>query len=340
MLNESNLCVFLLGSGSSADYGLPVMRDFMDHARRRCSERKSHSPQNHDHLVDSYVTLFAFYERCRASSWAFLRDWENIEDLYTQADLLRLAESAGPGGPKAGPATRAACLSITWAIWDVCRRVEKLIPLQEICQNVRAAGLHPVIIKLHGSVNWFEFIPSESEDAEAGQDWFASGEFGAEATCSATARLDHPAIDIERLNRDLAPHGPTHSEIAAGGIVPAVIPPMLGKASLAPVIASQWRAALSALAAARQIWIMGYSFPPTDAFMSRLLAEGLREHSAFERLYIVDIQDRSQWEPRLASLFNPVFARQRVRFLQQSAGEAHAKMASTAVKNWERVLAG
>ena len=71
---DSDLCVFLLGAGNSADLDLPVMRAFMDTARKHYFARQlgltgggaHHQPT--DTLLDAYETLLDFYDQCRASS--------------------------------------------------------------------------------------------------------------------------------------------------------------------------------------------------------------------------------------------------------------------------------
>jgi hypothetical protein len=64
---------------------------------------------------------------------------------------------------------------------------------------------------------------------------------------------------------------------------------MLGKSSNDRLFALQWEAAIKAISNAAQIWVMGYSFPITDAFMSRLLTEGIMSNQDFRRLTVVDL---------------------------------------------------
>src|SRR5690242_8352832 len=87
--------------------------------------------------------------------------------------------------------------------------------------------------------------------------------------------------------------------LASASLAPAIIPPMLGKASVSPVISSQWRAAIQALSAARQIWIIGYSFPETDTFMPRLLSQGLQANQDLESIAIINKEKREAWNDRI-----------------------------------------
>jgi NAD-dependent SIR2 family protein deacetylase len=332
--------VFILGAGASAPYGLPVMRNFMSRARERFF--RAMLPANYDFFHKSYEALMDFRQRCRGSSWAVNRDWDNIEELYTQADLLRLAN------PNSGD-NKALCQSLAWAIWDVYRQVSQDIPNWcSALQNTRKQlGVEPVIIttnydvlpeaslkrggweffypgfiptweaaaksqswlltetdetpahipansakiiKLHGSVNWFNIdddlssvgsllISSENQSSTV---WITDQQFKPEEFAAQIKSV---------LKQDVTP-------------VPAIVPPMLGQMSMAKAIAHQWTAAIEAISDAKYVAIIGYSFPTTDAFMTRLLAEGLQHNQDVESIVICDQQPAHHWEPRLASIFN------------------------------------
>src|SRR5438067_12909206 len=90
---------------------------------------------------------------------------------------------------------------------------------------------------------------------------------------------------------------------------------MLGKTSVAPVIALQWSAAIEALARARGVWVIGYSFPTTDTFMNRLLCEGIKANNDLHKFTIVDIQPYEQWRTRIEHLFPPIMRATKVEFL-------------------------
>ena len=199
-----------------------VQFQFFNHRRA-----KNPFAEHYDHMLD-------FRHECRASSWLFNRDWDNIEELYTQADLLRLMYKNRQidGLDISG---NSLCQHIAWAIWDVYRICEVEDPpifggffsnirtrlnlrpavittnydvlcevgSQSVTENARqtvtpcfypgfgqlqiggnralaqtdedsfdaaiAGGLVP-IIKLHGSVNWFE--------KQDGNSWHAAEMFG------------------------------------------------------------------------------------------------------------------------------------------------------------------
>lgn len=108
MVSQSDQVVFVLGAGFSTATGLPLMSDFADAARRRSFELKAREPQSA--IISTYDRMFAFKRECERSPGAFLRDWENIEELYTQADLRRLA------GLPSKDNCDVACASIAWVL--------------------------------------------------------------------------------------------------------------------------------------------------------------------------------------------------------------------------------
>lgn len=58
-------------------------------AIRRYSRLRLRDPD--DPILACYDALFGIRKEYRHSLWAIERDWDNIEELYTQADLLRLS---------------------------------------------------------------------------------------------------------------------------------------------------------------------------------------------------------------------------------------------------------
>ncbi len=373
---ESKECVLLLGAGASREFGLPIMKDFMDVARNKYFEYKTNRAPEFE-LTSAYRALLEFHNECRASTWAFRRNWENMEELYTQADLVRLSAVTEEEEKRANH----RCQEIAWTIWDVYRKfsVEIELPLANICRSILKANLFPVvittnydlvwehrlisdpkpmsylypgfdampgdtrdtwcfetnedvyerrgkgeslevpIIKLHGSVNWFSV---------ANSDWFAAAKLAMIRKC-----------DSEMLKNDLRK---TLIEMkfpgAASEIMPGIVPPMLGKSPLATAITHQWKAAIKAISSARQIWVLGYSFPITDAFMPRLLTEGLRQNHHFERLVIVDKQSKEEWKERIEAMFGYMLREQKLSFFSLNAQKALSIMASNRLGNWLGLL--
>lgn len=102
----------------------------------------------------------------------------------------------------------------------------------------------------------------------------------------------------------------------ADTVTPIIIPPALGKTGEFEPIPRQWREAIKAIGKARHLWIVGYSFPDTDVFMSRLLTEGLVRNQELERVIIVNIEPETNWSERLRRLFPLTFRRQYLCYVQ------------------------
>ena len=373
-LKECDKAVFILGAGFSVSCGLPVMRGFMSTARDRYFELLGlNNPR-----ADDFEALIEFQRECRSASWFVERDWDNIEELYTQADLIRLSERSDNADRR--------CQRIAWAIWEVYRRHNlQLLPnLKDLLYAALGQGLRPVIVttnydlvcetsinvgvmrpdaprawkyfypgfkppweqhgvfvdsdpqisvdhsiqpglsdefvpivKLHGSVNWLEALETSQK------------------TCAITAIGDAQGSRTG-VNEDTFDIPYVSSSIFGGAsIAPVIIPPMLGKSSESPVIALQWKAAIDALSAASEIVVLGYSFPQTDVFMQRLIAEGVKHNLQLERLTIVDFSPVADWEGRVRSMFPQTARATKVGVISASA---EVLIQSCSQNEWPRFL--
>lgn len=370
-----NNFVFLLGAGFAAPYGCPVMNAFMEQARANFFSMQADEPTNK--LITCYRTLFQFQAECLNSSWAFNRNWENIEELYTQADLLRLA-----GHDDAAH----TCTQIAWAIWDVYRRfpTRNHSELGALSNKLFAEGLQPVfittnydtvvehqlshanrphyhpglqevgpqlslgyveydtihrtnqipVIKLHGSVNWFQMDNKQ-------QTWMGLPRHvrdDAILNCRRTSLSLAPfQEEVGKLFVKQTQHvqgSPSPDPIPGNEMAPAIIPPMLGKAHVSGVIKAQWTAAIDALHLARQVWVIGYSFPPTDAFMLRLLTAGIQENPYLQKVVIIDWELYPEWATRLTGMFSPPMLAHRVEFYSASSENALARLLSAEQHQW------
>lgn len=365
--------VLLLGAGASAPYGAPIMRNFMARARRRYFSLLSDAPDCF--LVDHFKSLLLFQGECM-KTWAFRRDWDDVEEVYTQADLLRIAEL-----PSKEEAINL-CESIAWAIWDVYRNcgpslhVPKLLELaihrgerpviistnydtavESACEGSAVHCYYPgfpsrptpsvlhftddtytngvrgdfwfPVIKLHGSANWFR-LGDELVSVVRHKD-----PTGGSPVAPRSQSFD-PAKFLEFVHTQRSMAG--LSKIATDRISPAIIPPMLGKAALWPLIATQWREAISALTRARELWIVGYSFPITDAFMTRLLTEGLKDNDDLDGVYIVDLAPKSDWNDRIERILGAQLAAQRFRFGSIDSDRFFGSLAHSEIADWQRAL--
>jgi hypothetical protein len=379
---KCDMAVLLLGAGFSQPWGPPVMSQFIQRATDQYFNHRSQSPPNP--LGAHYGHMLDFRRECRGASWLFNRDWDNIEELYTQADLLRLTYPSSSRKVAGNIGAEALCEHIAWAIWDVYRickvneppalgkvlssiktqTAKELIPAiittnyDVLCecglnhglppgaprhkcfypgfddQNIepaqsgfkrQATGSSPEfvdgvasgripIVKLHGSVNWFE--AEELSKRTRKKEWLAFQRFG-----FVPGQGEGHLCGINKPDFALSEFG---AELRAGGfrehVVPAIIPPMLGKLAVHPTVAAQWRAAIEILQRARTLDIIGYGFPETDVFMLRLLSEGLRRNEGLEEIMIVNRDDLSEdWSAKLNRFFNRVALEKTIWYLKRDS---------------------
>ena len=342
--------VLILGAGASRQYDVPVMREFLPYARRRYFQRKRN--YHEDEILNCYSRLFEFYDEYRGSVWSLDRDWDNIEELYTQADLLKIMGT---------PDSADLCGLIAWAIWDMYRQPIKIEDnnLASICEKLprdlipvvittnydlvvekalinkffypglripdnpviasdnvllQAAnpGLIP-IIKLHGSVNWYS--TSNGILAELG------------------GITEDEKAPLQNIRKNLVEAFARHGSRV---IHPGIIPPTLGKHSEDDLIALHWLSAVEAISMARQIWVIGYSFPQTDTFMSRLLTEGLRRTDDLDFLGVVDVVPQEQHG--ITSLLAKRMAANKFVYSQGGARPALTMMNRFPYDQWREVL--
>ena len=179
------------------------------------------------------------------------------------------------------------------------------------------------IIKLHGSANWFD----------VGDTWIATKELSGPAAPSvALTNSEYSIAGLQSgLEAELANRG---LKMDATKIVPALVPPMLGKSAMSAIIVQQWREAIRAIERARQLWIIGYSFPATDMFMTRILAEGIQRNADLEHIVICDAQAETLWKDRLENIFAPMVRTRRLRFCSLLASDLLRVMKDYEASTW------
>jgi hypothetical protein len=137
--------------------------------------------------------------------------------------------------------------------------------------------------KLHGSVNWFKegesrFVVTTKSTLHHGAERF----------------IGFSCQDPDHASAIIRPEGKRR---------PLIVPPLLGKVGDDPIITQHWHRAVHAFTCAREIVIMGYSFPQTDTFMTRLLAEGIRDNRLLERIIIVNPEKNDDWWKSVKATF-------------------------------------
>lgn len=135
----------------------------------------------------------------------------------------------------------------------------------------------PVLCKLHGSVNFFE--PSGGGVLRVSVELGDGSDIGASPGASfknepAIAAMDAIWVAQQQDQR----------------LAPAIIPPSFSKLHGSSWLQETWRAARDALATASDVVFVGYSMPPSDAYMEALLlsAQMFRNSRHHQRVTVVD----------------------------------------------------
>ncbi|MCO6046524.1 SIR2 family protein [Aeoliella sp. ICT_H6.2] len=373
-LQKSDCAVFLLGAGASVHLGLPVMVQFLDEARRRYFDEYADEPSRKLEW-DSLGSLLSFHAECQASTWALERDWNNLEELYTQADLQKAVATATKKGMTK---KQNLCKELAWAIWDVYRAprgkvLSKTMHNSNVILNrVRNSKLKPIFITTNydlgieqgllggnGNVERFAypgFRPSPNQRVSfTGSDNALElqlrkeyvpviklhGSVNWERDGKNTVAWCTESVDPEtrKPTLELAMHRVPRSRLIENGPFnePLIVPPALSKMSPDKAVLFQWQAAVDAFTRARELWIVGYSFPATDPFMLRLLHEGLSKNSQLERVSIIDISSQSDWRPKLA-MFNQTFNSRRIRYYSMKAAQFFS-LAALVSTDWSEIHA-
>jgi len=217
-------------------------------------------------------------------------------DIHLETAILRVLHVAGPGGRS--QTTGLVCYAANPCLddnpkrgfWSEQHLAQLLGAGQTILRSQSDLRAEPLeiwpleVVKLHGSVNWFI---DRSKDA---------------ARCDSDMRAQWRAGRWGGHTPGFVCQGDEF--VISGGEGPLVVPPLLGKADLPRLIAAQWRRAVQAIQWARLVVVIGYSFPETDTFMSRLLAEGIRSNRGLERFIIINPEvDKDQWKARVERMF-------------------------------------
>ncbi|AGK95226.1 SIR2 family protein [Clostridium pasteurianum] len=124
------------------------------------------------------------------------------------------------------------------------------------------------ILKLHGSLNWFKCIPAS------------------EYTLFKNYRND---VNCKKAQFILADTNRYFNEHTDNNLIvdPLIIPPVLYKDYSQDIISTLWDGAKEILSCCKTLIVIGYSFPPTDFGIKKLLLEAF-EFNRLDNLIIVD----------------------------------------------------
>jgi hypothetical protein len=149
------------------------------------------------------------------------------------------------------------------------------------------------LLKLHGSINWTTAADDERIVAYEVKDMVEG--YKESAQQQSESQIVLPFSESFRNKSKL--YG---IEISKSHVI---VPPTWNKTHYHGSLANVWRVAAQSLAAARDIFVFGYSLPETDSFFRYLFATGTISESRIRRFFVFDPDQRA--EERYARLLGP-----------------------------------
>ncbi len=307
--------VFVLGAGASKMAGAPLMADFLDVAD---DLRKQDLPK--EVREDFNLVFKARAELQQAHSKAQL-DIRNLESVFATFEMAKLLERLGPLTPeeisRLSKAMRTLIVttlesSINLPVGD--RRVRPSPPYERFSQLIRVLvkarrtvsvitlnydlcldyalnflGL-PVsyclggegdergtkFLKLHGSMNWARCSSCNKVVAWKLPEYF--GRFHSELWGDETSFRLNVASNMEHFKHC--------GDSTVEGVF--IVPPTWNKAQYHEQLGMVWRAAANELKDAKDVYIIGFSLPPTDFFFRQFYALASIGPTLLRRFWVFD----------------------------------------------------
>jgi hypothetical protein len=317
--------VFILGAGASKQAGAPVMANFLDEARNLLyTNSVENEKQNFELVFESIGALQSVHSKSQL-------DLDNIESVMAAFEIAETLQKF-PEDSQIGSRNRTAALNrliaktiaktlqfplsgesrlmapapykefvelIKFLQKDVNPRHSvsvitfnydiacdfaftdnQLLPDYGIIKTNDSRGKTP-LIKLHGSLHW-------------------------------SYNADKSEIDIRPIDVNSLPYiaGNSHRTVLVdftdedrfkGG--PVIVPPTWNKSEHHQTLATVWQKAAFELTNARNIFIIGYSLPPTDSFFRYLWALGTEGPSPLQKIWVFNPDDSV--EERFKNMLGP-----------------------------------
>lgn len=153
------------------------------------------------------------------------------------------------------------------------------------------------LLKLHGSLNWTETIPTVTENEVVPWDM---QQYLQTHRVKAGGTITSCVIPIGSQLGELATKG---GRLVTGEAV--LVPPTWNKAENHRALNKVWAKAANALSEAENIFIVGYSMPETDAFFRYLYALGTVGQVMLKRFWVFDIDNSGIVKQRFSNLLGP-----------------------------------
>ena len=291
--------VLFLGAGFSKAFGYPVMNEFFPYAARcrglsaeqkeALRELRRIASQAHGGVTgpdDNLEHVFSVASMAKPSAedeqirHMLQRVFAVRPDRYNpnkcSAAIAVLLKNYVGDGPRDGLTiiTTNYDLMVEFAL--VGQAIAPRLPFvwEPLVEDDHVGSLysheddHPLICKLHGSLNWY--APREEHET-------------VEVADAIVKLLDEPVSVANTYNWPAV--GQARYEAPRA---PLLIPPTFFKERRDRLLDSVWESARDALLRAQQIIFIGYSFPPSDCYMAYFLGAAIADNGSLEKIEIVD----------------------------------------------------
>jgi hypothetical protein len=343
--------VFILGPGASKEAGVPLMAEFLEISKSLWDSGKvSGFEKDFERVFGAIDDLTAIHSKSAL-------DIDNIESVFAcfeMANTLKKFSGRNPKGlgglvkslkvviaqtieaqlqfpilggtrsvhpdldyPKpyesfvnlldflfkdAKPRRRCSIVTFNYDIAADFALYRKSIDLDYGLAKSRQTSGIP-LLKLHGSLNW---MPEDRWIVPVTMYDFLSG-------LERPSRFKHKEWVRLPITRELKS---SNGEL----VEPIIVPPTWNKAAYHASLSSVWRHAAEELEEADEIFVIGYSLPPTDHFFPYLYALGTVGPKRLDRFWVFN-PDKSV-EHRFRDLLGPGVRPPRFKFFEETFSEA------------------
>jgi hypothetical protein len=327
--------VFILGAGASKEAGAPLMAEFLDVAHNLWKTGKARSADKDFSDVFSAISalqnvhsksqldifnvesVFATFEMAKTLN-KFPRidipldnliESMKIVILKTIEETLKLPViNNKPGSPipygefseiieklrhKVDPKHNIAIITFNYDLaCDYALYLNGINVNYALGEENNSHNTLP-FLKLHGSLNW-AYCPELKKVVP----WTMQAHFSKYRwdilpyTQSLSLPMMEHLKDFEYDNKPVAPE-------------PVIVPPTWNKSELHRNLADVWSRAAAELSDTENIFIIGYSFPESDAFFKYLYALGTVGENLIKRIWVFNPDNSGLIEKRFASLLGP-----------------------------------
>src|ERR1051326_1249539 len=323
--------VFLLGAGASKLAGAPLMAEFLGAARNL---RRVGLPAEHHAAFD---LVFEAMGKLQAVHSKATLDFNNVESLFSAFEVAKTLDKLPGYSPDAIdqviealktvivvtlertipfpyngmlqtpdpyqdfvallsalqqtalPSHRLAVLTFNY---DICVdfALTQEFDIHYGLDGTAGDGASIPLLKLHGSLNW-----TEQEEGKAIVPWMLPDYLS-----------NRSVSPVSRPRQLFVPIGSQLPEFKYKNIPltgkPVVVAPTFNKGDSHRTLSKVWKVAADQLGKAENIFIIGYSFPPTDKFFEYLYGLGTVGPTLLERVWLFNPDSTGQVRQRFAQL--------------------------------------